>query len=107
MLAMPSRSRACTCEWCRSQAGQLTASESRALGRFLAAVAVRVLFSAEASPEWRLRRAFTDTRRTWPSDELFALRAAETKLGVVELPADRSFRALVDQVGLCVPRAAA
>jgi hypothetical protein len=74
---------------------------------FLASVMLGALFSCEASPEWRLRRAFRDLRRSWRRDEIFTLVSAEKKLGVTELPAAQSFVALVDTVGLSIPPRAA
>ena len=103
MLPMPSRCRACGCVYCRGEENALTSAESRVMRDYLASVTLRALFSAEASPEWRLRRAFRDLRRSWRRDEIFTLVSAEKKLGVTELPADRSFVALVDTVGLYIP----
>ena len=103
MVPLPSRSRACGCVYCRGQENALTSAESRVVRDYLASVMLHALFAAEASPEWRLRRAFTDVRRTWPSDEVFSLASGSAKLGVTGLSAAQSFVALVDTVGLYIP----
>ena len=100
MLTMPSRSRACRCEWCRDAAGLPTDGERRILRAFLGAVALRALASTEAAPAWRIRRASCELRRSWRSDEIFA--SAEHKLGTAEMAAWPAFHALLDRVGLSV-----